>query len=53
MTTSSRPFRLPTMLALLASVLVAVPGRASGQVPYERILDAASEPEHWLTYSGT
>ncbi|MEE2635689.1 MAG: PQQ-dependent dehydrogenase, methanol/ethanol family [Acidobacteriota bacterium] len=24
-----------------------------GQVPYERIRDAASEPESWLTYSGT
>jgi len=23
------------------------------QVPYERLLDAASEPENWLTYSGT
>ena len=23
------------------------------QVPYERILDAESEPENWLTYSGS
>ncbi|MCP5114426.1 MAG: hypothetical protein GY953_26650 [bacterium] len=25
---------------------------ASGQVTYEQLLNADSEPEHWLTYSG-
>ena len=24
----------------------------SGQVTYERLLDASAEPENWLTYSG-
>ena len=26
---------------------------AFGQVPYERIVNAAKEPDNWLTYSGS
>ncbi len=36
--------------AALAAALAAAP--ASAQVPYERILGAAGEPESWLTYNG-
>ncbi|MDA1091812.1 MAG: PQQ-binding-like beta-propeller repeat protein [Acidobacteria bacterium] len=43
--------RLAVLLAVAA--VIAMPRPAAAQVPYERILDAASEPEHWLTYSGT
>ena len=39
------------MKALLLVLATVVP--AAAQVPYERILDAASEPGSWLTYSGT
>ena len=39
------------MLVLLGVAVTAAP--VTAQVPYERILDAASEPEHWLTYSGS
>ena len=39
------------VLAIVPLLLVAASVR--GQVPYERILDAASEPGSWLTYSGT
>jgi len=39
------------VLAVVLWLLVAA--SVSGQVPYERILDAASEPGSWLTYSGT
>ena len=38
---------------LVVLVLVVAAAPVTAQVPYERILDAASEPEHWLTYSGT
>ena len=43
--------RLVLMLVMLVMFAMAAP--AAAQVPYERILDAASEPESWLTYSGT
>ena len=33
--------------------LVQATSAGAQMVPYERILDAASEPESWLTYSGT
>ena len=36
---------------MIVVVLMAAP--VSAQVPYERILDAESEPGSWLTYSGT
>lgn len=34
-------------------LLLTVAGSLTAQVPYERILNAAAEPENWLTYSGT
>ena len=37
---------LITAAALLASQI------ATAQVPFERILSAADEPENWLTYNG-
>jgi alcohol dehydrogenase (cytochrome c) len=41
-------------MRLLAGIVLAAAGVAalSAQVPYERILNAASEPQNWLTYSG-
>ena len=39
------------MKTLLLILITAAP--VAAQVPYERILEAASEPENWLTYSGT
>ena len=37
----------------LAVVLMVVSGAAlTGQVPYQRLVDAATEPGAWLTYSG-
>ncbi len=33
-------------------LLAALSSNALAQVPYERILKAASEPQNWLTYSG-
>jgi glucose dehydrogenase len=36
----------------LAAAVVIATLSASGQVTYERILKAASEPANWLTYSG-
>ena len=42
---------MKTRLLLLVMIGMAAP--AAAQVPYERILDAASEPGNWLTYSGT
>jgi alcohol dehydrogenase (cytochrome c) len=38
-----------TRLLLAACCLSTV---VSAQVPYQRIVDAEKEPEHWLTYSG-
>jgi len=38
--------------ALLIAVLLAAPF-VSAQVTFDRILDAGSEPNNWLTYSGT
>ena len=40
--------RLPGAAALVA--LLAAP--AAAQVPYSRLVEAAGEPESWLTYSG-
>ena len=51
MTTMSSTGTLRTAvlaLALSGSVLAA----ASAQVPFERLRDAAEEPQNWLTYSG-
>ena len=39
------------VLVLILVLALAVP--VASQVPYERILDAASEPGSWLTYSGS
>ena len=33
-------------------LLIAYAGLLAGQVPYQRILNAASEPGNWLTYGG-
>jgi alcohol dehydrogenase (cytochrome c) len=41
------------LTALLAVVGVTAPGGLTAQVSYERILNAADEPESWLTYNGT
>ena len=40
-------------LAVAACAAVVSGASLSAQVPSERIRDAASEPENWLTYSGT
>ena len=39
--------------ALVAFVLFVISVPLGAQVPFERILNAGSEPESWLTYSGT
>jgi len=44
--------RTGTVAALSALTLVAA-SRLGAQVPYERIVSAESEPESWLTYSGS
>jgi alcohol dehydrogenase (cytochrome c) len=41
------------LIALLAVIGVTAPGGLTAQVTYERILNAADEPESWLTYNGT
>jgi len=41
------------LTALLAVIGVTAPGGLTAQVTYERILNAADEPESWLTYNGT
>lgn len=41
------------MKALLLLLLLVIAAPVTAQVPYERILDAASEPGSWLTYSGS
>ena len=38
--------------AFILGALLVVPQIAQAQVTYERILNAADEPENWLTYSG-
>ena len=41
----------PTRLLMVAALAaLSVPALGVAQVPYERILDAASEPGNWLTY---
>ena len=42
-------------LGLLATLtaLSAAPSQTSGQVPYERLVNADAEPHHWFMYSGT
>ncbi len=44
--------RTSTFAALCVLVLIGIVPQASAQVPYERIRDAESEPQNWLTYSG-
>ena len=39
--------------AVLSILIGLLPGRSSAQVTPERLLDAAQEPQNWLTYSGT
>jgi alcohol dehydrogenase (cytochrome c) len=36
-----------------AALLLGAVSAASGQVTFDRILNAAREPQNWLTYSGT
>ena len=43
-------FRLALLLLCLGALVVAAD--AVAQVPYQRIVRAASEPQNWLTYSG-
>ena len=43
----------PVLLATAASVLLSPAAPVAAQVSYERILEAASEPGSWLTYSGS
>jgi alcohol dehydrogenase (cytochrome c) len=40
-------------IALLSTVLLAAPIAADAQVSAQRILNAASEPQNWLTYGGS
>ena len=40
------PRRLSVLLALVS------PLAAFAQVPYQRVLDSAKEPQNWLTYGG-
>ena len=47
-------FRQLGVLLTLSAVSVAVrPGPVEAQVPYERLVDSKSEPNNWLTYSGS
>ena len=39
-------------LAMAAAVMVLSGAVLSGQVPYQRIIDAATTPGDWLTYNG-
>ena len=43
--------RLKLVLMTGLSILAAAPGLA-GQVSFERLVNASSEPDAWLTYSG-
>ena len=43
--------RTSLLVLVLAGMLAPHPLRA--QVPYDRILRAADEPQNWLTYNGT
>ena len=45
------PAVIVTALALLAELHVN--GQMAPNVTYERLLNAANEPQNWLTYSGT
>lgn len=38
--------------ATTVALITIVPGAALAQVPYNRLVNADSEPHHWLTYSG-
>ena len=45
--------RIKTLILFCGSVLLLSQSMlSSAQVPYERILNAADEPENWLTYNG-
>ncbi len=48
MTTVKARLILPVLLVLAVMAL-----RLDAQVTYDRLLRAASEPQNWLTYSGT
>jgi hypothetical protein len=41
------------MLQLCAALALCAPISADAQVPSQRIAQAASEPQNWLTYGGT
>ena len=41
------------VLLLLAMTAALIPARASGQVTWERLINARSDPANWLTYGGT
>ena len=40
-------------LLLTFAIVSLLPGGASAQVTFERLLNADEEPHNWLTYSGT
>ncbi len=42
-----------TLVAIVALAVLGANEAGFAQVPYERILGAADEPEDWLTYNGT
>ena len=37
----------------VTAVILGAAAQLSAQVPYDRILKAAAEPQNWLTYNGT
>ena len=39
-------------LSLLLSLLLSIAGALSAQVTFDRLVNAAKEPQNWLTYSG-
>ncbi len=45
--------RFALLVALLAAATLALLAQASPDVSYQRLLNAAREPQNWLTYSGT
>ena len=45
-------FKVKSYFYLLIIATTFLPALAAAQVPFERILHAADEPENWLTYNG-
>jgi alcohol dehydrogenase (cytochrome c) len=46
-------FVLNRTVVVILGLMLLVPGAASAQVTFERLLNAADEPHNWLTYSGS